>query len=167
LTDSLDDQFRSELAFYHSEHAGSSDAGYATYIIGGEPRISYLDSVRDVDKMAIDDEDMDEGSEYVPETKITLVNETDLESAISFFAPASIVPKGLSDYLLASKEQYARIHFVHIYSLSPSPVHVSIIFPLPSPASRKAAFRNRPSCASPRRVFEMRERVSAPALPLR
>ena len=75
--------FCSELAFYHSEHAGSSDAGYATYIVGGEPRISYLDSVRDTDKMEIDDEDMDEGSEHVPETKITLVNETDLESAIS------------------------------------------------------------------------------------
>jgi hypothetical protein len=73
----------SELAFYHSEHAGSSDAGHATYIIGGEPHISYLDSVRGTDKMEIDDEDMDEGSEHVLETKITLVNEADLESANS------------------------------------------------------------------------------------
>jgi DNA polymerase delta subunit 3 len=154
--------FRSELAYYHSEHAGSSDAGYATYIIGGEPRISYLNSVRDEDKMAIDDEEMDEGSEDVPETKITLVNEADLESAIFFSAPANIVPKSP---LLASKEQYARIHFVHIYSLSPSPIHVSIV-PVLSLASRKLPFRNQPSCASPRRVFEMRERVSVPALPL-
>jgi hypothetical protein len=83
LHPTCNDLFCSELAFYHSEHAGSSDAGYATYIIGGEPRISYLDSVRDTDKMEIDDEDMDEGSEHVPETKITLVNEADLESAIS------------------------------------------------------------------------------------
>jgi hypothetical protein len=35
--------------------------------------------------MAIDDEEMDEDSEGVPETKITLVREADLESAqISF-----------------------------------------------------------------------------------
>ena len=76
----------SELAFYHSEHAGSSDAGYATYVIGGEPLVSYLDGVRDSDKMAVDDEDMDEGSEDVPETKITLVREADLESARFLFA---------------------------------------------------------------------------------
>jgi hypothetical protein len=36
--------------------------------------------------MAVDDEEMDEDSEDVPETKITLVREADLESARSFFA---------------------------------------------------------------------------------
>ncbi|KAN0113676.1 hypothetical protein V8E52_007475 [Russula decolorans] len=45
----------------------------------------------------------------IPETKITLVREADFET---------------------SKEPYARIHLVHIYSLSPSPIHVSII-PIP------------------------------------
>jgi hypothetical protein len=34
--------------------------------------------------MAVDDEEMDEGSEDVPETKITLVNEANLECAIPF-----------------------------------------------------------------------------------
>ena len=87
------DPFCSELAFYHSEHAGSSDAGYATYIIGGEPHVLYLDSVRDTDKMAVDNEEMDEDSEDVPETKITLVREADLECAQFLFTPASIIPK--------------------------------------------------------------------------
>ena len=158
------DLFRSELAFYHSEHAGSSDAGYATYVIGGEPRVSYLDSVRDTDKMAIDDEEMDEDSEDVHETKITLVRETDLECARFPFAPAGIVPKPFPiPIFVASKEQYARIHFVHIYSLSPSPIHVSIIL---IPLSYYAiAFRNQPFCVSLRRIFETRERASLPVLP--
>lgn len=81
LTQLGNDLFCSELAVYHSDHAGSSEAGYATYIIGGEPRVSYLDSVRDTDKMAVDGEEMGEDSEDVPETKITLVREADLESA--------------------------------------------------------------------------------------
>jgi hypothetical protein len=116
--------------------------------------------------MAIDDEEMDEDSEDVPETKITLVREADLESAQFFFlfAPASIIPKPFSiPTSVASKEQYACIHFVHIYSLSPSPIHVSII---PIPLSYYTiAFRNQPSCVSPRRIFETRERVSLPVLP--
>ncbi|KAI0279539.1 DNA polymerase subunit Cdc27 [Russula brevipes] len=96
-------QAKNELAHYHSEHAGSLDAAHATYIIGGEPCISYLDSVRDADEMTVDHEGTDDGSgsEDVPETKITLISEADLET---------------------SKEQYTRIHFVHIYSLSPSPI---------------------------------------------
>lgn len=45
-----------------------------------------------------------------------------------FFAPSSIIPKPFPiPAFVASKEQYTRIHFVHIYSLSPSPIHVSII----------------------------------------
>ena len=74
----------SELASYHSEHAGSLEAAYATYLISGEPRVSYLDSVRDKDEMTVDEEMMDGGSEDVPETKITLVGEYGLESACSF-----------------------------------------------------------------------------------
>jgi hypothetical protein len=72
----------SELSFYHSEHASSLDAAYATYIISGEPRVSYLDSVRDMDEMAVDEGTTDDGSEDVPETKITLVGESGLESMI-------------------------------------------------------------------------------------
>ncbi len=75
----------SELAFYYSEHAGSLDAARATYLISGEPRVSYLDSVRDTEEMAVDDGETVEGSEDVSETKITLVGEAELESTISFF----------------------------------------------------------------------------------
>lgn len=80
----INDSVLSELAFYHSEHAGSLDAACATYIIGGEPRVSYLDSVRDTDEMTVDDGEPDEGSEEIPETKITLVREADLEGASPF-----------------------------------------------------------------------------------
>ncbi|KAH9998842.1 DNA polymerase subunit Cdc27 [Russula compacta] len=110
-------QAKNELAIYHSDHAGSLDAAHATYIIGGEPRISYLDSVRDTDEMIIDDEATDEHSEDVPETKITLVNEADLET---------------------SKEQYARIDFVHIYSLSPSRIHEPALLCEPAKSLREA-----------------------------
>jgi len=60
------------------------DAAYATYIIGGEPCVSFLDSVRDMDEMPVDDAETDEGSEEIPETKITLVREADLEGASPF-----------------------------------------------------------------------------------
>jgi len=60
----------SELAFYHSEHAGSLDAAHATYIIGGEPRVSYLDSVRDMDEMPVDDAETDDGSGESLETEV-------------------------------------------------------------------------------------------------
>ena len=66
------------------------DAAYATYIIGGEPRVSYLDTVRDTDEMAIDDGETDEGSEEIPETKITLAREADLEGA-SPFPPSRVL----------------------------------------------------------------------------
>jgi len=121
------DPVLSELAHYHSEHAGSLDAAHATYIIGGEPCISYLDSVRDADEMTVDHEGTDDGSgsEDVLETKITLISEADLESTTSFpFARVFLLSLFPFPTLpLASKEQYTRIHFVHIYSLSPSPIH--------------------------------------------
>jgi hypothetical protein len=43
--------------------------------------------------------------------------------------------------LLASKEQYARIHFIHIYSLSPSPIHVSKHRSRPFLTSHKLPFQ--------------------------
>ena len=46
--------------------------------------MSYLDSVRDTEEMAVDDGETVECSEDVIETKITLVAEAELESAISF-----------------------------------------------------------------------------------
>jgi len=114
--------------------------------------------------MAIDDEEMDEDSEDVPETKITLVREADLESARFLFVPASIIPKPFPiPTFVASKDQYASIHFVHIYSLSPSPIHVSV-FPIPL-SYYAIAFRNQPSCVTLRRISETRERVSLPGLP--
>jgi len=62
----------SELAFYHSEHAGSLDAAHATYIIGGEPRVSYLDSVQDMDEMPVNDAETDDGlsSEFSLENEV-------------------------------------------------------------------------------------------------
>ncbi|KAI9509823.1 DNA polymerase subunit Cdc27 [Russula earlei] len=107
---------KNELASYHSERAGSLDAAHATYIIGGEPRTSYLDSVRDADAMTVDEQETDEGSEHVPETKITLVGEADLET---------------------SKEQYARIDFVHIYSLSPAPIREPALLCEPAKSLRE------------------------------
>lgn len=108
---------KNELAFYYSEHAGSFDAARATYIISGEPRVSYLDSVRDVEEMAVDDEETVEHSEDVFETKITLVGEAELEN---------------------SKEQYARIDYIHIYSLSPSPIREPALLCEPAKALREA-----------------------------
>jgi hypothetical protein len=42
--------------------------------------------------MTIDDGDTGEGSEDIPETKITLVSEADLESATSFHSLPSLSP---------------------------------------------------------------------------
>ncbi|KAH9033477.1 DNA polymerase subunit Cdc27, partial [Lactarius hengduanensis] len=106
---------KNELAFYYSEHAGSFDAARATYIISGEPRVSYLDSVRDAEEMAVDDEETVEHSEDVSETKITLV--------VRF---------------QDSKEQYARIDYIHIYSLSPSPIREPALLCEPAKALREA-----------------------------
>ncbi|KAH9052895.1 DNA polymerase subunit Cdc27 [Lactarius deliciosus] len=108
---------KNELAFYYSEHAGSFDAARATYIISGEPRVSYLDSARDAEEMTVDDEETVEHSEDVSETKITLVGEAELES---------------------SKEQYARIDYIHIYSLSPSPIREPALLCEPARALREA-----------------------------
>ncbi|KAH8990363.1 DNA polymerase subunit Cdc27 [Lactarius akahatsu] len=108
---------KNELAFYYSEHAGSFDAARATYIISGEPRVSYLDSVRDAEEMAVDDEETVEHSEDVSETKITLVGDAELEN---------------------SKEQYTRIDYIHIYSLSPSPIREPAILCEPAKALREA-----------------------------
>ncbi|KAH9063981.1 DNA polymerase subunit Cdc27 [Lactarius vividus] len=108
---------KNELAFYYSEHAGSLDAARATYIISGEPRVSYLDSVRDAEEMAVDDDETLEHSEDVSETKITLVGEAELEN---------------------SKEQYTRIDYIHIYSLSPSPIREPALLCEPTKALREA-----------------------------
>ena len=53
--------------------------------------MSYLDSVRDTEDMAVDDGELVEHSEGVSETKITLVGEAELESTISFpFDPGAV-----------------------------------------------------------------------------
>ena len=53
--------------------------------------MSYLDSVRDTEDMAVDDGEMAEHSEGVPETKITLVGEAQLECTISSpFDPGAV-----------------------------------------------------------------------------
>lgn len=129
--------------------------------------MSYLDSVRDSEEMAVDDEVTAERSEVVYETKITLVGEAELESTINFpFDPGYNVlsrfrrPQG-------SKEHYARIDYIHIYALSPSFIHVCIfLFFVLIWADSYARLRNQPFYASPQKLFEKQEleKVTVPVL---
>ncbi|KAI0267633.1 DNA polymerase subunit Cdc27 [Gloeopeniophorella convolvens] len=110
-------QAKNELAQYHSEHAGTVEGAHATYLIMGEPRVSYLDSIRNTDEMDVESEEVGEVSEEVLETKITLTSEAGLEH---------------------SKGQYAQIHSIHIYSLSPSPIREPALVCEPTKALREA-----------------------------
>ena len=65
--------------------------------------------------MAVDDEEMDEDSEDVPETKITLVREADLESARFLFVPASIISKHFPYPYIRSLKGPVRAHTLCSY----------------------------------------------------
>jgi len=63
-----------------------------------------------------DDDDDDES--FMPETKLVLVGEDNLESALCPFLP-------LIQYKPASESQFSRIFSPYIYALSPAPIRVS------------------------------------------
>ncbi|CAL1700533.1 unnamed protein product [Somion occarium] len=117
---------KNELATYHATPQSSAEQSYATYIISGElfPRASSQplstedDTQMDVDEPQEGQEDEPEvDSDLVPQVKITLVGEKDLEQA---------------------KTQYARIFSEHIYCLSPSPLVDSSLICAPSANIYKA-----------------------------
>ena len=94
----------SELADFHANPDPSASSVHATFLLTGElasSRSSHGDGM-DVDgDMNAQEED---DGEQVPEVKVTLVGEQDLESV---------------------KSSYARVFSQHVYCLSPSPVIVS------------------------------------------
>ncbi|KAK7695432.1 hypothetical protein QCA50_000068 [Cerrena zonata] len=107
---------KNELATYHANPQSSAEQCYATYMISGEPLSqsspsssqNMVLSTQDDNGMDIDqptqssvndDDSVLPGSDPVPQVKMMLVGEKDLEHA---------------------KTKYARIYSQHIYSLSPS-----------------------------------------------
>ncbi|KAG6897428.1 hypothetical protein C0992_001589 [Termitomyces sp. T32_za158] len=91
---------KNELAVYHENAPYRSQISYATYLVCGE-----IDPP-DVDDMNMDygegtdaERDLEDDGDDVPQTKLLLVNEPDLDDA---------------------KSQFTRINSIHIYSLSPS-----------------------------------------------
>ncbi|KAJ3559182.1 hypothetical protein NM688_g496 [Phlebia brevispora] len=101
-----------ELRSFHSSLHTSEEPAYATYWLSGDVRSESVSKASrqpvngdsmdiDEDVMIDDDEDESEEEEVVPQIKITLVGERELEAA---------------------KSKYLRIHSEHIYCLSPSPV---------------------------------------------
>ncbi|KAI0755467.1 DNA polymerase subunit Cdc27-domain-containing protein [Irpex lacteus] len=89
-----------ELATFYESTQSSEERSYATYLISGEA-ISHARTAPD-ESMDVDMEGPEEDdSEEVPQLKMTLVGEQDLEAA---------------------RSGYARIFSEHVYSLSPSPV---------------------------------------------
>lgn len=79
----------SELATYHTNAPYHSQVSAATYLLSGEVFAGRQDNGNDEDEDAdidfegdvkMDDED-DDGGDDVPQTKVTLVNEKDLDGA--------------------------------------------------------------------------------------
>ncbi|PSS37351.1 hypothetical protein PHLCEN_2v828 [Hermanssonia centrifuga] len=107
---------KNALATFYATNATSDERAYATYLLSGEvPLVSKLGSKQnggpaagnedyiDEDEVMEDvNEQMDDLEEVVPQTKMTLAGEQDLERA---------------------KSTYSRIYSEYIYCLSPSPVH--------------------------------------------
>ncbi|KDR80653.1 hypothetical protein GALMADRAFT_135781 [Galerina marginata CBS 339.88] len=102
---------KNELATYHHNAPYQSQTSLATFLLSGTPtsntRPQYKDEEDDDEDynmdstQASDKEEIDDGDE-VPQIKITIVNERDLEDA---------------------KELYDEIYSIHVYSLSPAPLH--------------------------------------------
>ncbi|KAI0052277.1 hypothetical protein FA95DRAFT_1377918 [Auriscalpium vulgare] len=105
---------KNELARFHASSSTGADTPHATYLVSGEPHVSSTEKPADADEMDVDDKDEDDG-DYVPETKIALVAEDDLEDV---------------------KAQYRRIWSLHIYSLSPSPIREPALLCEPTRALR-------------------------------
>ncbi|KAF8159528.1 DNA polymerase subunit Cdc27 [Crassisporium funariophilum] len=99
---------KNELATFHHNAPYQSQNCSATFLLSGSVRTirHYKDADEDVDMedepfTSQVDEESDDGDE-VPQMKFTIVNERDLEDA---------------------KAAYAKLHSIHVYSLSPSPIH--------------------------------------------
>ena len=90
--------------------------------------MSYLDDARDTEEMAVDDGETVERSEDVSETKITLVGDEELESAVSFSLRPRVPTTELfvSDVLKIQKSS-TRVStiFTSMPFLHPLFVHVS------------------------------------------
>ncbi|KIM74243.1 hypothetical protein PILCRDRAFT_828402 [Piloderma croceum F 1598] len=109
---------KNELAAYHV----SSPPSCATYLIMGEvpPTRKSYDDEMDVDggdEIYLDDYDDEEDDEgFMPQTKIVLVDEDNLES---------------------SKSQFSRIFSTYIYALSPAPIRDAGLICTPTPTIRQ------------------------------
>jgi DNA polymerase delta subunit 3 len=114
------DHAYSELATYHASTAPS----FATYLITGEVPPP---SRRYGDEMDVDDEEYDEEEDEadIPETKIVLVPEHELECECPLMhaLQISLIPFNH----LASKSQFTHIFSTYVYALSPSPIRVSLV----------------------------------------
>ncbi|KAF8817429.1 hypothetical protein BYT27DRAFT_7247311 [Phlegmacium glaucopus] len=99
---------KKRLATYHHDAPYKSQTCAATYLLSGTVlrKYQYKDiSDDDVDMdegPASTQQDDDGGGDNVPQVQITIVNETELKAA---------------------KASYDKIHSIHVYSLSPSPIH--------------------------------------------
>ncbi|KAF9482550.1 hypothetical protein BDN70DRAFT_929929 [Pholiota conissans] len=95
---------KNELARYHHDAPYQSQKCLATFLLSGIPRRqdghNYDEDV-DMDGIRNPIQEEEEGEE-VPQTTITIVNERDLEAA---------------------KASYAEIMTIHMYSISPAPIH--------------------------------------------
>ncbi|RDB23473.1 hypothetical protein Hypma_009139 [Hypsizygus marmoreus] len=97
---------KNELAIYHDVAPYQSQTCAATYLLCGEPlppKIENEPEDVDMDEGVATNEDAEyeDDGEEVPQTRIVLVNEKDLEDA---------------------RSQFARLDSIHIYSLAPSPI---------------------------------------------
>ncbi|KAG5724875.1 putative amino acid permease, partial [Termitomyces sp. T112] len=93
---------KNELAIYHENAPYRSQTSYATYLVCGEIDPHYADDLNmDYGEGKDVDGDFEDDGDDVPQVKLLLVNEPDLEDA---------------------KSQFTRINSIHVYSLSPSPL---------------------------------------------
>ncbi|KAI0067324.1 hypothetical protein BV25DRAFT_1090795 [Artomyces pyxidatus] len=106
-------QAKTDLAEYYSSNVGGPERTHATYLISGEPHRLASRESNGVEDMEVDGEDFDGD---VKETKVMLVDETDLEA----------------------KKSFLRIHSIHIYSLSPMPLNDLALVCYPTEALQDA-----------------------------
>ncbi|KJA27964.1 hypothetical protein HYPSUDRAFT_197528 [Hypholoma sublateritium FD-334 SS-4] len=92
---------KNELAIFHHNAPYQSQACRATFLLNGVPRAPAYDEDYDMEGTPNATQE-EEGGDEVPQTQITIVNEADLEDA---------------------KASYEELISLHIYSLSPAPIH--------------------------------------------
>lgn len=113
---------KKELAKYFDIAPYQGQVLHATYLICGEARDLSKHILKDVILSEAEDEDeCEEEGELVPQRTFVLVNETDLQNAQS---------------------RFRRGYSVHVYSLSPSPIHDAGLLCTPTEAIRVKDFGN-------------------------